>query len=504
MEHVLAPRSVFGPDVDPAKHAYAPAETDDPIARMTAVQLAAALHRRDLSATEALEAILARAERVVPALNPFSVPLYDRARRAAKRADELFANGLAGPLTGIPITVKDSQWLAGVESAHGSLTMRGHIPTETAVALERLEAAGAVIFAKTAVPEFCYSGITESPVHGRTSNPWNLNRTPGGSSGGAAAAVATGLGPLSLGGDGGGSIRIPAAFTGVCGFKPTFGAVPREPCAEAWRTLVAIGPLARSVADARLMLQTVAGADPRDRYSVDVLDLDEPAPEPTRIRAVTSEDLRFAAVDEDVRRAFRAAVERVEAAGFDVVEDNPGLESSVRTWATIAGVEARREKNEAYERQRELLTERAAHFLEFGGRLTDEDYQAALADRHRIHAAYVDLYERTGASVLLTPTLGCEAFPHGTTYPTVIGDEPINPHWQDWAPFLYDANLCGFPAASLPIGFGDDGLPVGLQVQGLRGSDGWVLAVSETIEREVGWHSWPPEPRVGWTPLARG
>jgi Asp-tRNA(Asn)/Glu-tRNA(Gln) amidotransferase A subunit family amidase len=462
--------------------------------QLTAVELAARLRRREVSAVEALEATLGRVEQVAPAINPFSVRLDERARRAAEHADRLLARGEGGPLCGVPITAKDSQWLAGVESAYGSLTMVGFVPHETTVALERLEDAGAVIFAKTAVPEFCYTGICESPVHGRTSNPWDVGRVPGGSSGGAGAAVAAGLGPLSLGGDGGGSIRIPAAFCGVVGFKPTFGAVPREPCSAAWRTLVAVGPLARTVADARLMLGAVAGLDQRDRHSIDVIGLDEPAPEPSALRLVVSEDLGFAHLDDDVRRVFRAVVAALAGAGVEVVDDHPGQHSSVRTWATIAAAEARYAEAREYEHRIHELTERAAHFMHFGGRVTAEDYVYAQFERERLHRTYLDLFARTGASVLLTPTLGCEAFPHGTNHPLTIGGVEVSALWMDWAPFLYDANLCGYPAASIPIGFGDDGLPIGLQVMGLRARDGAVLAAAELIESIVGRRAWPPDP----------
>ena len=466
----------------------------EPIARASAVELAGMLQRREIGALEALEAILERVERVGSAINPFSVRLDDRAREHARRADVLLARGEGGPLTGIPLTVKDSQWLAGVESAVGSLTMRGFVPDRTSAALDRLEATGAVIFAKTAVPEFCYTGICESPVHGRTSNPWDLGRVPGGSSGGAGAAVAAGLGPLSLGGDGGGSIRIPSAFCGLVGFKPTFGAIPRAPCPEAWRTLVAVGPMARSVADARLLAVALVGPDPRDPYGVVVDDLDRPAPEPSRLRVIVSEDFGGFAVDDDVRRVFRRAIASLEAAGVQVIHEAPGLGSSIRPWATIAAAEARREKDDNYEHRRDEMTERAAHFLEFGGRISADEYAEAQTERDRIRQAYVELYARTEADVLLTPTLGCEAFAHGTNHPLTIGDEPISLLWMDWAPFLYDANLTGAPALSLPIGFGDDGLPVGLQVQALPGRDGAVLAASETIEQVVGWRAWPPEP----------
>jgi Asp-tRNA(Asn)/Glu-tRNA(Gln) amidotransferase A subunit family amidase len=462
--------------------------------QMTAVELAARLRGREVSAVQALEAVLDRVERIGPAINPFSVRLDDRAREAARRADERLDRGDGGLLTGVPLTVKDSQWMAGVESAYGSLTMQGFVPDRTTLAVERLEADGAVIFAKTAVPEFCYSGICESPVHGRTSNPWDLDRVPGGSSGGAGAAVAAGLGPLSLGGDGGGSIRIPAAFCGVVGYKPTFGLVPREPASQSWKTLVSIGPLARTVADARLMLDVVAGVDDGDRHSIDVRDLDRPAPDPRELVVVASEDLGFAHLDDDVRIAFHRTIDTLRAVGTTVVDDHPGLHSSVRTWATIASTEARYAEAHAYEERHDDLTTRAAHFMHFGGRVELEGYLHAQWERDRIHRAYVDLVERTGASVLLTPALGCEAFPHGTTHPLEIGGVEISPLWMDWAPFLYDANLCGYPAAAVPVGLGDDGLPVAVQVLGLRGHDGAVLAAAEVIERLAGFAGRPPDP----------
>ena len=271
---------------------------------LSAVELSAALQRRELSATEILDAILDRVEEVAESLNPFTVRLDGRAREAARAADVLLARGEAGPLCGVPVTVKDTQYLAGVPTTAGSRARVDYVPRETAAPVERLHNAGAVIFAKTTTPEFCYFGVTESELHGRTRNPWNLTRTPGGSSGGAGAAVAAGLGPISMGGDGGGSIRIPAAFCGIVGFKPTFGAVPREPSSPGWKTLVSVGPLARTVADARLAFQAVAGADPRDRHSFDLPELACPAPAPAGLRVAVSDDLGFAPIDDDVRKCF--------------------------------------------------------------------------------------------------------------------------------------------------------------------------------------------------------
>ena len=384
--------------------------------------------------------------------------------------------------------------MAGVECTSGSRSRRGFVPTETVGAISRLEAAGAVVFARTTVPEFCYFGITESELFGRTANPWRPDRTPGGSSGGAAAAVAAGCGPLSLGGDGGGSIRIPAAFCGVVGFKPTFGLVPHEPSAAGWKTLVALGPLARTVADARLMLHAVAGHDPRDRHSLPPYPLDDPAPAAGSLRVVVSEDLGFAPLDDDVRRAFRAAVGRLAAAGVQVVDDAPGLGTSVHAWSAIALADAYRSEYDEFTHRRAELGPDTADFIAAGSYVTAEQYVDAQFARERIHRAYADLFARTGAAVLVTPTLGCVAFPHGQRHPDAIGGVPVDLPDLDWAPFLYDANLAGLPACALPMGVGADGLPVSLQVLGPRCSDGRVLAAAQTIERVLGFDARPPAP----------
>ena len=466
---------------------------------LSALALGAALKRRELSAADAVEAVIDRANLIEASLNPFAVRLDDRARRAADAADAVLARGDDGPLCGIPITIKDSHWLAGVTSAVGSRALAGFVPSATSAAVERLEAAGAVIYAKTTTPEFCYFGITESPLNGRTSNPWNGARTPGGSSGGAAAALAAGAGPLALGGDGGGSIRIPAAFCGLVGFKPTFGLVAREPCSPGWKSLVSYGPMARTVADARAMLLAMVGMHARDRHSIDVDGLDRPAPDPGELRIAVSEDLGFAPVDEDVRRAFTATVAALASAGATLIEDSPGLDSSVQIWSAIAAADARYAEAGLYENHSKLVGEDALRFMGYGAHVTTGEYVHAQMARERIHHFYADLFRRTGASVLLTPTLGCEAFEHGAHHPAVIGGAPIASPWHDWCGFLYDANLAGLPACAVPVGLGDDQLPVSVQLLGMRGHDGAVLAAAETVERLVGFDARPPEPS-----LARG
>jgi Asp-tRNA(Asn)/Glu-tRNA(Gln) amidotransferase A subunit family amidase len=417
-----------------------------------AVELAAALRGREFSAVEALTAVLERAEAVAD-LNPFALRLDERALAAAVNADAQLAAGEGGPLCGVPLTVKDSHYMAGVPTTHGTRAVPPHVPAETVTAVRRLEAAGAVIFAKTATPEFCYSGTTPG-----THNPHDPTRTPGGSSGGAAVAVAAHVGPLALGGDGGGSIRIPAAFCGIVGFKPTFGAVPREPSSHGWKTLVAYGPLARSVADARLMFETLAGEDPYDRHSVNVRLKRGQTP------FMFAADDTLGTLDDEVRAAFGTVCAEVGAN-----EDSPNLPNSAATWAAIATAEARWADAEAFASPE--LGPYARSFLEAGDAVTAEAYIRAQMYREEIHRAYAQLFERSG--LLLTPTVGCEAFDATLAAPPTV---------PDWGAYLFDANLAGLPACAIPMGRGRHGLPISLQITGPRGADGAVLAAAEHIE----------------------
>jgi Asp-tRNA(Asn)/Glu-tRNA(Gln) amidotransferase A subunit family amidase len=442
---------------------------------LTATQQLKALASGKISAVELLEQTIYRAEEIAPILNPIALKLYGRARQAAQEADKKRASGRHGKLCGLPITIKDSQFLAGYPCANGAMVLSDFVPTETCRAIELLEQEGAIIFAKTTCPEFSLTGVTLSEMYGLTSNPWNPERTCGGSSGGAAVAVASGVGAFSLGGDGGGSIRIPAGFCGIVGFKPSFGAIPREPCFPSWQSLVCYGPMTRSVADARLFFDIMnEGFDGK------------PAGKTRRTPIIFSEDLGFAPVNNDVREAFRNAVELMRKDGFTLVDDNPGLTSSAVTWAVTASYDAAEHaRGSAY--NMDYVGEVARGFLDFGEQFSAQDFEEAQAHRLVIRQRYSELFARHGSRILITPTLGCEAFPHGTIHPEKIDDTQIELPWLDWASFLYDANLAGLPACAIPMGIGDEGLPMSLQIIGDVGSDYEVLRIAEAIEKLIGW-----------------
>lgn len=442
---------------------------------LTASQQLASLASGKISASELLEQTIARAEELGPILNPIALKLYGRARQAAEEADRKLAAGNGGRLCGLPITIKDSQFLAGYPCANGSQLLSDFVPTETCRAIELLEQQGAVIFAKTTCPEFSLTGVTHSEMYGLTSNPRNIGRTSGGSSGGAAVTVASGMGSFSLGGDGGGSIRIPAGFCGIVGFKPSFGMVPREPCFPSWQSIVSYGPMTRSVADARMFFDIIG-----ENFTGNT------SPRLNKRGIIFSEDLGFAPVNNDVREAFRGAVEKMRVADFEMIEDNPGLTSSVKTWAVTACYDAAENaRGSAY--NIDYLGEVAKGFIDFGEQFSAQDFDQAQAQRKVIRAHYDQMFARHKSRILITPTLGCEAFPHGTIHPHKIDDTHIQMPWLDWASFLYDANLTGMPACAIPMGLGDEGLPLSLQILGPVGSDYEVLRVAEEIEKLLAW-----------------
>jgi Asp-tRNA(Asn)/Glu-tRNA(Gln) amidotransferase A subunit family amidase len=471
----------------------------------TATAIAAAVRAGRRRALDVVDESLERISQLNSTLNAFCEVRPAAARAAAAAVDAVVAaGGDPGPLAGVPIAVKDVIWERGIEATDGSRALLGFVPGESATVVTRLLRAGAIVVGRTNQPEFCYRGISENELYGRTSNPWDVGRVPGGSSGGSAAAVAAGLVPLAIGTDGGGSIRIPASFCGVAGIKPTYGLVPREPQWPGWYTLTHVGPIAFTVADAALMLSVMAGPDPLDPISLPPLAGDLAAAgrvvtDLRGLRVAYSEDLGYIRVDRGVREAFRRALERFGALGAELEEADPGLPNPLETWNTIACIDNLASEGPLLETG--LVGEDTRPMIEAGAVFSAADYARARNDQ----AAYAAAWGRFMAryDLMLTPAMELVAFVHGRTGPTLIEGQPIGDFLDDWCHFSYPSNLSGQPAMSVPMGTAEEGLPIGLQIIGPRLADHAVLRAAAAWERLEPWDRPRLEPASA-LPVAAG
>lgn len=462
----------------------------DDLAYLSALDLRQQYRSRELSPVEVAEATLARIDAINPSLNALVTITPELAMIQAKAAERAYAGaGEPGPLAGIPVSIKDLTPTKGIRTARGSLVEPNWIPEEDAPVVERLYAAGAVMLGKTNTPELGWKGDSGNRVFGPTHNPWQPGRTAGGSSGGAAAAVAAGLGPLAQGSDGAGSIRIPASYCGIFGHKPSFGLVPQYP-SSAVGDISHLGPMTRTVRDAALMLTVIAGGDARDRFSwssgVDYLaSLDQGI---AGLKLAWSPDLGYATVNQEVAAATATAARRFEDLGCTVDEVSPGLPSPqeiINTlWASaMAGYFQGR-----LDRVRDLIDPGLLEVVEYGQTLSAAALMAAQGRR----GAYNTDMLRFMASydLLLTPTLPATAFQAGADAPDTNGDPDVP---NDWTPFTYPFNLTGQPAATVPCGFDQSGLPIGLQIVGRWQSDVTVLRAAAAFEAIAPWAHHTPE-----------
>jgi aspartyl-tRNA(Asn)/glutamyl-tRNA(Gln) amidotransferase subunit A len=453
---------------------------------LTAAELTARYATGELSPVAVAEAALARAEAVQPAVNAFVFTDRAGALAGALAAEERWRRGApAGPVDGVPVTVKDILLQRGHPTRRGCAAVpAGDGPwTEDAPAVARLRESGAVFLGKTTTPEFGWKGVTDSPLSGATGNPYAPERTAGGSSGGSAAAVALGAGPLSLGTDGGGSVRIPAAFCGIFALKPTYGRVPLYP-ASAFGTLAHVGPMTRDVADAALLLDVIARPDHRDwsqsaPESGSFREALAAGPEGLRgLRVAYSPTLGGTRVAPDVAAAVRDAVRRLAALGAEVTETDPPLppaETVREAFHTLWFSGAARVTQRLDAAGRAALDPGLAEIRAAGERYGALDYLAAVDVRMamgRVMGAFHEEYD-----LLVTPTLPLTAFEVGREVPAGSGLR----RWTEWTPFTYPFNLTQQPAASVPCGRGADGLPVGLQLVAARHGDALVLRAAHAL-----------------------
>jgi aspartyl-tRNA(Asn)/glutamyl-tRNA(Gln) amidotransferase subunit A len=452
------------------------------IALMPAIDLVRHYRARTLSPVEATRAALERIARLNPRLNAYRL-VDDKSALAAARDSEArwMKDEPIGPLDGVTASVKDLLVTRGWPTLRGSKAVDPNQSCdEDAPTVARLREAGAVLLGKTTTPEFGWKGVTDSPLTGITRNPWDDSRTPGGSSGGAAVAAACGMGALHLGTDGGGSIRIPASFTGIFGFKQSFGRVPASPLSP-FGTLAHVGPMTRSVEDAALMLSVIARPDPRDWYAIpydgrDYLDgLDDGI---RGLKIAFSPSLGGHTVEPEIARVVAEAVSIFRELGATVDEAEPEIGTNcgltfANHWFPGAANALRGFSAE----QRALMDPGLCDIAALGARLPLLDYLASVKEREQLGVRMNQFHEKW--DLLLTPTTPLAAFQAGVECPVMADGS----RWTDWTPFTYPFNLTRQPAASLPCGFTAAGLPAGLQIVGPSYGDAAVLRAARAFEK---------------------
>jgi aspartyl-tRNA(Asn)/glutamyl-tRNA(Gln) amidotransferase subunit A len=458
------------------------------VALLTASEMLAAFRTGILSPVEATEAVLARIAEADPAVNAFCLLTPEAALAAARESEERWRRGEPrGRLDGVPISVKDVLLTRGEPTLRGSLSIAPDGPwPDDSPSVARVREHGGVIVGKTTTPELGWKGVTDSPRTGVTRNPWDPSRTPGGSSGGAAAAVALGMAPMALGTDGGGSVRIPAAFTGVFAHKPTYGRVPHFP-ASPFGTLAHVGPLTWSVDDAALLLEVISGPDSRD-WSALPPPAAEPEPDVRDLRIAFSPTLGYASVDPEVAAVVEKAVAVFAELGARVEVADPGFADPVEAFHVLWFAGAAKSVEALTPAQRAGLDPGLREICAQGERFSALDYLTATACRMDLGRLMGRFHE--DHDVLLTPALPIPAFEAGREVPAGWTE----PRWTSWTPFTYPFNMTQQPAASVPCGMTSAGLPVGLQIVGPRHADARVLAAARAFERA---HPWadrrPPE-----------
>jgi amidase len=445
---------------------------------------------RAVSPLEVMQAVLARIDRVNPRVNAYVTLDRERALAAAKKATAALRRGRRlGPLHGVPVSIKDLTPTEGIRTTWGSKIFEHHVPEADALTVERLKQAGAIVVGKTNTPEFGAGGNTFNAVFGVTRNPWDTALTCGGSSGGAAVALATGMAPLALGSDLGGSLRTPAAFCGVVGFRTTPGLVPVYPADLGWDSLSVSGPMARTVADVALMLSVLAGADDRAPLSYEVdtrrflAAVRRPSIKGWRVawtpdlHGLIPVDREVAAVAEKATAVFRALGARVEHACPDFGEVND-IVLATRGLAMVARHADKLARWEA------LMQAGLVWNIKQGLSLTPEQIGRGLTLRTRLwHRVRAFMETR---DLLILPTVAVPPFPVEQPYPTEINGRPLDNYTQ-WFFLTYGITVTGLPAISVPCGFTARGLPVGLQIVGRRRQEAAVLRAAAAFEAARPW-----------------
>lgn len=457
----------------------------DRLFELDAWQIADHVRGGDVSAKEVLEAFAERIEAYNEELNAIVFLDLDRARTDAAAIDERVARGEdPGPLAGLPLGIKDLEDVAGMPTTYGSVPYKDNVPRSDGIQTARLRRAGAVIVGKTAAPEFGAEASTRTILFGTTRNPWHLERTPGGSSGGSAAAVAAAILPIASGSDGGGSIRIPASYSGLAGMKGTFGRIPKGGVDASFTT--SYGCMARSIRDTARYWDCVVGTHERDALSLPhpgfsyEARLDEALP---AVKATWSDDLGYHQCRADVLAMTKAAAHNlVNAAGIDLVDRRVELKDMSAGWGFLNMPGTWLEVKDFWPEREHDFTPVIRAGVHAQDRFNIDELSRAMDRRQENNKRLAEIFD--DVDIIFTPTTGTTAFRAEGPMPTEIDGRPIKPMHSI---YTYPFNVSGHPACNVPCGFDADGLPVGLQIVGRRHDDLLVLQLARAFERAHPW-----------------
>ncbi len=448
--------------------------------------------RKSLSPVELLDSCLERIEQINPAVNAIVALDPEGAKTAARSAEHAMMRGDDLPLLhGLPVGIKDLDETAGLRTTWGSTIYRDHVPAQDAGAVARIRAAGGIVLGKTNTPEWGLGANTRNAVYGATGNPFDPEKSSAGSSGGSAVALATGMAPLCTGSDMGGSLRNPAAFCGIVGFRPSPGVVPSEKRLLGWSSLSVLGPMARTTKDACLLLSAMASDDPRDPLAYTLHDATArgaphlygpPSVDLARLRVAVSEDFGLAPVEQVVRRAFRDKVQTCRSFFREAAEAHPDCSGGDESFAVLRAGSVLAGHLERYRTRPEECGPNLKANVEEGLSYTLEDHARAHATQTRIYRSFQDFFR--SYDVLLSPAITISPRSWRELYPSEIdGQRTLN--YFHWLALGYYVTLAGHPAVCLPVGLDEGGMPFGLQIVGPRGGDAFVLGVAAALEEAL-------------------
>ncbi|MHA2281770.1 MAG: amidase [Promethearchaeota archaeon] len=466
---------------------------------MPAYEMAEKIKTQEITSQEITEILIERIEEVNPRVNAYCTTTFELAREMAKIADEKVKKGESlGLLNGIPTSVKDLMQTKGVRTTYGSKLHENFIPEQDDVAVQRLKKAGCVLMGKTNTPDFGHIALTNNLIFGQTKNPWDMEKNSGGSSGGAASAVASGMGPLALGSDGGGSIRVPSSLCGVFGLKPTFGRIPRYPTIGiAFWTMDHYGPITRNVKDAALMLDVMKGYHPSDNNTfpdIGINYVDTIKEKPQKLNIGISMTLGFfKSLEDEVEKCVLDSAYKFEEFDWNIENSEIKIKKTERAFGMLVASGYASDLKKDFEKKPEDISPDLGSIINYGSSLSAMDLGRAKAVRKEVYMAFDQYFKEY--DVLITPTTPITAFEiemgeRGTIFPIIKG-KSLN--ITSWMSYTYPFNMTGLPAASIPCGWTTEGLPIGMQIVGRRFDEKTVLQMAKAFEEIAPWQRKRPK-----------